>query len=71
MGYSNNSPAILLGAFIWWIACQTISHLLMSIQDEEGDVDFRECHLFFTMKSMKGMKNLLYLLPAFSIEMIL
>jgi len=34
MGYSSNSPVILLGAFIWWIVCQTISHLLMSIQDE-------------------------------------
>jgi hypothetical protein len=37
MGYSSNSPVILLGAFIWWIVCQTISHLLMSIQDEEGE----------------------------------
>ena len=27
MGYSSNSPVILLGAFIWWIVCQTISHL--------------------------------------------
>jgi hypothetical protein len=35
MGYSNNSPTVLLGAFVWWILCQTIAHLLMSIEDEE------------------------------------
>jgi hypothetical protein len=35
MGYSNNSPTVLLGAFVWWIICQSIAHLLMSIEDEE------------------------------------
>ena len=35
MGYSNNSPTVLLGAFIWWVICQSIAHILMSIEDEE------------------------------------
>jgi hypothetical protein len=33
MGYSNNSPTVLLAAFVWWILCQTIAHLLMSLED--------------------------------------
>jgi len=33
LGYSNNSPAIVLGAFVWWVIRQTIAHLLLSIED--------------------------------------
>lgn len=33
-GYSASSPAIFLGAFLWWMACQTIAHLIMSIQQD-------------------------------------
>ena len=35
MGYSNNSPIVLLAAFVWWIICHSIAHILMSIEDEE------------------------------------
>jgi len=35
IGYSNNSPTVLLAAFVWWILCQTIAHLLMSVEDED------------------------------------
>uniref|UniRef100_UPI0039F70AA2 hypothetical protein n=1 Tax=Sulfuriferula sp. GW6 TaxID=3345112 RepID=UPI0039F70AA2 len=33
LGYSANSPAILLGACGWWAVCQIAAHVLMSIQD--------------------------------------
>jgi hypothetical protein len=35
IGYSNNSPTVLLAAFVWWILCQTIAHVLMSVEDED------------------------------------
>ena len=35
IGYSNNSPAVLLAAFVWWILCQTIAHVLMSVEYED------------------------------------
>jgi len=34
LGYSTNTPALLLGAFLWWIACQIIAALLLAMEDE-------------------------------------
>ena len=34
LGYSLNTPAVLLGAFVWWVVCQTIATLLLAIEDE-------------------------------------
>ncbi|MFH0344371.1 MAG: hypothetical protein ACHBNF_20135 [Chromatiales bacterium] len=34
LGYSQSNGAILLGAFVWWVICQTIAHLLLSIEDD-------------------------------------
>ncbi|MDP2098150.1 MAG: hypothetical protein Q8K10_05970, partial [Methylobacter sp.] len=33
MVYSKNSRSVLLGAFFWCIVCQSIEHLIMSIED--------------------------------------
>lgn len=33
LGYSTNEPAIVFGAFVWWIACQAISALLLAMED--------------------------------------
>ena len=33
LGYSSNNAAIVFGAFAWWVICQTIAHLLLSIED--------------------------------------
>jgi len=34
LGYSLNTPAVLLGAFAWWVVCQIIATLLLAIEDE-------------------------------------
>ncbi|MGH8553611.1 MAG: hypothetical protein ACRERS_09985 [Methylococcales bacterium] len=34
LGYSNNNATIVFGAFVWWVICQTIAHLLLSIEDD-------------------------------------
>ena len=34
LGYSLNTPVVLLGAFVWWAACQIIAALLLAIEDE-------------------------------------
>ena len=33
LGYSINAPLVLLGAFLWWIACQIIATLLLAMED--------------------------------------
>lgn len=33
LGYSINAPIVLLGAFLWWIACQVIATLLLAMED--------------------------------------
>ncbi|MBE7567862.1 hypothetical protein [Acidithiobacillus sp. HP-11] len=33
LGYSMNQSVVMLGAFIWWIACQVIAALLLAIED--------------------------------------
>ena len=35
LGYSSNAPVILLGAFLWWIMCQTIAAMLLAMEDDE------------------------------------
>ena len=32
LGYSINAPIVLLGAFLWWIACQVIATLLLAME---------------------------------------
>ena len=34
LGYSTNTPAILLAAFLWWVACQVIAAFLLALEDE-------------------------------------
>jgi len=34
LGYSNNNAAIVFGALVWWVICQTIAHLRLSIGDD-------------------------------------
>ena len=34
LGYSINAPLLLLGAFLWWIACQVIATILLAMEDE-------------------------------------
>lgn len=34
-GYTENSPLLLLAACVWWIICQAIAHVIMSIQDKD------------------------------------
>ncbi len=33
LGYSTNTPMILLAAFMWWVACQIIAALLLALED--------------------------------------
>lgn len=35
LGYSTNSPVILVGASVWWGLCQIVAHMLLSIQDQD------------------------------------
>ena len=35
LGYSTDAPIIVLGAFFWWVGCQTVSALLLALEDEE------------------------------------
>lgn len=35
LGYSTNAPIVLLGAFFWWVACQTVSAFLLALEDDE------------------------------------
>lgn len=35
LGYSTNEPVVVLGAFLWWVACQTLSALLLALEDDE------------------------------------
>jgi len=35
LGYSLNSPTVLLAAFLWWIVCQAIANLLLAIEEDE------------------------------------
>jgi hypothetical protein len=34
LGYSTNDPIMLLGAFVWWVACQLVAALLLAMEDE-------------------------------------
>lgn len=33
LGYSANSPIALFASFVWWLVCQLLAHVLMSIED--------------------------------------
>jgi hypothetical protein len=35
LGYSAAAPILVLGAFVWWIACQMLSALLLGMEEEE------------------------------------
>ena len=35
LGYSTDAPIVVLGAFFWWVACQTVSALLLALEDDE------------------------------------
>lgn len=35
LGYTTNEPITLFGAFVWWVACQTLSALLLALEDDE------------------------------------
>lgn len=34
-GYTENSPLMLVAASVWWVICQTIAHVIMSIEDKD------------------------------------
>lgn len=34
LGYSMNNPAVLFGAFCWWVSCQMIAAVLLAMEDE-------------------------------------
>jgi len=34
LGYSSGSPVILAGAFLWWVGCQTLSAILLAMEDD-------------------------------------
>jgi len=34
LGYSINSPAVMVGAFGWWICCQVLANILLAIEDD-------------------------------------
>jgi hypothetical protein len=35
LGYSSDAPVMVLGAFLWWVMCQTISAMLLAMEDDE------------------------------------
>ncbi len=35
LGYSADAPIMVVGAFVWWVGCQTISALLLAMEDDE------------------------------------
>jgi hypothetical protein len=35
LGFAAHSPLVLIGSGVWWLFCQVVAHVLMSIEDED------------------------------------